>query len=82
MKTTILGHPRIGEKRELKKAIESYWKENISEKELLEIASDIKKKNWLNQKEIGIDLIPNAHARDSATLLPTNSAPDSPGPDV
>jgi len=59
MKTTILGHPRIGEKRELKKAIESYWKENISEKELLEIASDIKKKNWLHQKEIGIDLIPS-----------------------
>ncbi|TXD48808.1 5-methyltetrahydropteroyltriglutamate--homocysteine S-methyltransferase [Polaribacter sp. IC073] len=59
MKTTILGHPRIGEKRELKKAIESYWKENIEETTLLKIASDIKKKNWLHQKEIGIDIIPS-----------------------
>ena len=59
MKTTILGHPRIGEKRELKKAIESYWKENIDETTLLKIASDIKKKNWLHQKEIGIDIIPS-----------------------
>lgn len=59
MKTTVLGYPRIGEKRELKKAIESYWKENINEKELLKIASDIKKKNWLHQKEIGIDVIPS-----------------------
>ncbi|MCG1035627.1 5-methyltetrahydropteroyltriglutamate--homocysteine S-methyltransferase [Polaribacter sargassicola] len=57
MKTTVLGHPRIGEKRELKKAIESYWKNKISEKDLLKIASTIKKKNWLNQKEIGIDII-------------------------
>ena len=31
---------------------------------------------------IGIDFIPRAQARDSATLLPTNKAPDKPGPEV
>lgn len=57
MKTNILGYPRIGEKRELKKGIERFWKQNSSSNELSEIASEIKQKNWRNQQEIGIDQI-------------------------
>ena len=35
MKTNVLGYPRIGNHRELKKACENYWAGKISEKQLL-----------------------------------------------
>lgn len=54
-----LGYPRIGAKRELKKAVEKYWAEKISKEELLETGSQIRKQNWLIQKQAGIDLIPS-----------------------
>ncbi|QTE22263.1 5-methyltetrahydropteroyltriglutamate--homocysteine S-methyltransferase [Polaribacter cellanae] len=57
MKTHILGYPRIGSKRELKKACEQYWAGKISEKELKEVGNRIKSHNWNLQKEAGIDLI-------------------------
>lgn len=57
MITHNLGYPRIGDNRELKKAVEGYWSERISYEQLIEISSAIKQKNWLMQKELGIDLI-------------------------
>ncbi|MBU2949273.1 5-methyltetrahydropteroyltriglutamate--homocysteine S-methyltransferase [Tamlana agarivorans] len=59
MKTTILGHPRIGRKRELKKACEAFWANNIDEAFLVNTASEIKKQNWLQQQVLGIDAIPS-----------------------
>ncbi|WP_027137427.1 5-methyltetrahydropteroyltriglutamate--homocysteine S-methyltransferase [Gaetbulibacter saemankumensis] len=59
MKTTILGHPRIGSHRELKKACEAFWKGQINKEELLETASYLKTQNWNQQKQLGIDLIPS-----------------------
>ncbi|HXV18660.1 MAG TPA: 5-methyltetrahydropteroyltriglutamate--homocysteine S-methyltransferase, partial [Candidatus Omnitrophota bacterium] len=59
LKTAVLGYPRIGENRELKKATEAYWKGEISREALLSAARDIRKKNWLTQKEAGIDIIPS-----------------------
>ena len=59
MKTSILGYPRVGDHRELKKAIENYWKGKIDIDELSIISSEIRKKNWKAQKNIGIDLIPS-----------------------
>ncbi|MFK7822672.1 MAG: 5-methyltetrahydropteroyltriglutamate--homocysteine S-methyltransferase [Oligoflexales bacterium] len=53
-----LGYPRIGEKRELKRATESFWKGEISEKELMRVGTEIRQKNWIKQKKAGIDLIP------------------------
>ena len=38
MKTNVLGYPRIGEKRELKKANEAFWEGNLTEEELLAVA--------------------------------------------
>lgn len=55
--TATIGYPRIGPKRELKKALESFWKEDIKENELQSTAKDLRKKNWQIQKENGIDLI-------------------------
>ncbi len=58
MITHTLGFPRIGVKRELKRAIESYWKGKVSEEELRGIAKDLRKRHWQLQKENGIDLVP------------------------
>ncbi|MCL4156451.1 UNVERIFIED_CONTAM: hypothetical protein GTU68_031114, partial [Idotea baltica] len=59
MKTNVLGFPRIGEKRELKKASENYWKGIGSVDDLLATGASIKHKNWSFQKESGVDLIPS-----------------------
>ena len=39
---SILGYPRIGRRRELKKAVEAYWKGNINEDELRLIAAQLR----------------------------------------
>nr|WP_314784190.1 5-methyltetrahydropteroyltriglutamate--homocysteine S-methyltransferase [uncultured Capnocytophaga sp.] len=59
MKSNVLGYPRIGEKRELKKANESFWAGKISEEELLAVAENIRVHNWTLQREAGVDLIPS-----------------------
>jgi 5-methyltetrahydropteroyltriglutamate--homocysteine methyltransferase len=56
--THNLGFPRIGVKRELKKATENYWKGIIREEELLLTAKELRKRHWQLQRENGIDLIP------------------------
>lgn len=58
MKTHILGYPRIGAKREIKKATEKYWSDKISLTNLLNEGLNQRKYNWNLQKEAGIDLIP------------------------
>lgn len=59
MKTNILGYPRIGRNRELKKACEAFWAGKIDENDLYEQGRKIRKENWLMMKEAGIDLIPS-----------------------
>jgi 5-methyltetrahydropteroyltriglutamate--homocysteine methyltransferase len=58
MITHSLGFPRIGVKRELKRAVENYWKGTLSEEELFDTAKTLVKRHWNLQKENGIDLIP------------------------
>ena len=59
MITQILGYPRIGAKRELKKACEAYWAGKITQEELFQTGSKIKQSNWSLQQEAGIDWIPS-----------------------
>lgn len=59
MKTTILGYPRVGSRRELKRACESFWNGKINVQELEEVAAKIRLDNWRLQKAAGIDLIPS-----------------------
>tara|TARA_Y100001935_G_C17309004_1_gene514414 strand:+ start:2394 stop:2888 length:495 start_codon:yes stop_codon:yes gene_type:complete len=59
LKTATLGYPRMGEFRELKKAVEAYWKGEISETELNDVAKVIRKRNWQHQKDNGIAYIPS-----------------------
>lgn len=53
-----LGFPRIGPHRELKKDLENYWKGKIQKNKLLETGRILRTKNWQQQKDAGIDLIP------------------------
>lgn len=59
MRTNILGYPRIGRQRELKKACEAFWSGNITKEELITQGKAIRKENWTLQQEAGIDLIPS-----------------------
>ena len=56
-KTAVLGFPRIGEKRELKTALEGYWKGSISFNELQILAYELRLRHWLNQNNAGIDTV-------------------------
>ena len=58
MQTHNLGYPRIGSRRELKKASEQYWSGKISAGQLMAAGKTIRLQNWQLQKEAGIDLIP------------------------
>ncbi|MGL5069026.1 MAG: 5-methyltetrahydropteroyltriglutamate--homocysteine S-methyltransferase [Sarcina sp.] len=58
-KSTIVGYPRIGVQRELKFAVESYFKKQINEKDLEAIAKDLREGYLKTQKESGIDIIPS-----------------------
>jgi 5-methyltetrahydropteroyltriglutamate--homocysteine methyltransferase len=57
--THTLGYPRIGEKRELKKATEAYWQGQLSRVDLEETGRTLRRQNWLTQQAAGIDLIPS-----------------------
>ncbi|MDD2782387.1 MAG: 5-methyltetrahydropteroyltriglutamate--homocysteine S-methyltransferase, partial [Sulfuricurvum sp.] len=45
-KIAVLGFPRIGEKRELKIALEGYWKGSISFNELQMVAFELRLRHW------------------------------------
>ncbi len=53
-----LGFPRIGAQRELKKAMEAYWKGDLDEAGLRSVGKALRTQNWLLQQAAGIDLIP------------------------
>lgn len=57
MQTHILGFPRIGKKRELKQALESFWKGDLSAQALTETSTELKKRHWKIQKDAGLDYV-------------------------
>ncbi|MDQ7032382.1 MAG: 5-methyltetrahydropteroyltriglutamate--homocysteine S-methyltransferase [Desulfonauticus sp.] len=57
MKIQVLGLPRIGVNRELKKTIEAFWQNKLSLSELEETARNIRKFNLNLQKQMDFDLI-------------------------
>ncbi|AWJ93714.1 5-methyltetrahydropteroyltriglutamate--homocysteine S-methyltransferase (plasmid) [Azospirillum baldaniorum] len=54
--THTLGFPRIGAKRELKFALEAYWKGASSRDELVRVGADLRKRHWRDQG--ALDLVP------------------------
>ncbi|WP_247257967.1 5-methyltetrahydropteroyltriglutamate--homocysteine S-methyltransferase [Pseudomonas moorei] len=53
-----LGFPRIGADRELKKALESYWKGDLDQEALQSVGRQLRATHWQLQKDAGIDLLP------------------------
>ena len=53
-----LGFPRIGADRELKKALESYWKGDLDQDALKNVGAQLRATHWQLQKDAGIDLLP------------------------
>ncbi len=53
-----LGFPRIGLRRELKKALESYWAGNSTQEELQAVGRELRARHWQQQKAAGIDKVP------------------------
>ncbi|MBM6446561.1 5-methyltetrahydropteroyltriglutamate--homocysteine S-methyltransferase [Pseudomonas mohnii] len=53
-----LGFPRIGADRELKKALESYWKGDLDQEALQSVGRQLRATHWQLQEDAGIDLLP------------------------
>jgi 5-methyltetrahydropteroyltriglutamate--homocysteine methyltransferase len=54
-----LGFPRIGVKRELKQALEDYWKGVSPHAELLRVGAQLRERHWKLQQSAGLDCIPS-----------------------
>ncbi len=54
-----LGYPRIGAKRQLKTALESFWAGKSTEEELTAVAKQLRHTGWKTQADLGIDFIPS-----------------------
>ena len=54
-----LGYPRIGAHRELKRAVEGYWKGDLTKDELRDSAQALRESHWATQQELGLDVVPS-----------------------
>jgi 5-methyltetrahydropteroyltriglutamate--homocysteine methyltransferase len=55
---TVTGSPRIGPKRELKRATEGYWAGRTSRSELEDVAATLRRDNWSELVAAGLDSVP------------------------
>ncbi|RYP67955.1 hypothetical protein DL769_005633 [Monosporascus sp. CRB-8-3] len=58
VQSAVLGFPRMGVNRDLKKATEAYWAGNLSQSDLLAEAKRLRLAHWKIQKDAGVDIIP------------------------
>ena len=72
--TTYLGFPRIGRRRELKRALENYWRDGDAAP-LLETAKTLRQRHWQLASAAGIQTVPvndfslYDHVLDTAVLF-------------
>ncbi|HLT44542.1 MAG TPA: 5-methyltetrahydropteroyltriglutamate--homocysteine S-methyltransferase [Luteimonas sp.] len=72
---TNLGFPRIGIRRELKRALEAFWRGDATAAQLQEQARDLRHRHWQLQHAAGADVVPCGdfslydHVLDTAFLL-------------
>ena len=59
VQSAVLGFPRIGGKREVKKATEAYWADKINVEELQKVAKETRLARWQTIKDAGVDVIPS-----------------------
>jgi 5-methyltetrahydropteroyltriglutamate--homocysteine methyltransferase len=56
-RTHILGFPRIGAQRELKFAVEAFWRGEIDAVELEARGKALRARHWQLQQEAGLDFV-------------------------
>ncbi len=72
---TNLGFPRIGARRELKRALESHWRGESDAAQLLATAAELRARHWRLQRDAGVDVPPSNdfslydHVLDTAFLF-------------
>ncbi|WP_417070133.1 5-methyltetrahydropteroyltriglutamate--homocysteine S-methyltransferase [Niveibacterium terrae] len=57
IRTHVLGFPRIGAQRELKRALEAYWRGQIDAGALEECGRALRARHWALQREAGLDCV-------------------------
>ncbi|GAA0360553.1 5-methyltetrahydropteroyltriglutamate--homocysteine S-methyltransferase [Microbispora corallina] len=73
--STVLGYPRIGPHRELKRALEAYWEGRSSWEELEDAGRRLRADTWRRLAELGLGAVPSGtfsfydHVLDTAVLL-------------
>ncbi|MBP2705119.1 5-methyltetrahydropteroyltriglutamate--homocysteine S-methyltransferase [Microbispora sp. RL4-1S] len=73
--STVLGYPRIGPRRELKRALESYWEGRSSREELEDAGRRLRADTWRRLAALGLKGLPSNtfsyydHVLDTAVLL-------------
>ncbi|MGH3431993.1 MAG: 5-methyltetrahydropteroyltriglutamate--homocysteine S-methyltransferase, partial [Thermocrispum sp.] len=73
--STVLGYPRIGPNRELKRAVEKYWAGTVDEPALRAVAARLRVDTWRELAERGLDSVPGNtfsfydHVLDTAVLF-------------
>ncbi|MGF1425263.1 5-methyltetrahydropteroyltriglutamate--homocysteine S-methyltransferase [Kitasatospora sp. LaBMicrA B282] len=72
---TVHGYPRQGQGRELKKAIEGYWKGTVTAEALQSTAAGLRRERWQQLADAGIDEVPTGdfslydHVLDTSVAL-------------
>ena len=59
MTSHVVGYPRMGPKRELKFALESFWDKKSSAADLEKVAKDLRCSIWNQMSSAGISFIPS-----------------------
>src|SRR5690625_2432402 len=73
--TTVLGYPRIGPRRELKRALEGYWAGRVDAGELFQVAADLRAGAWRTLRDAGLESVPSHtfslydHVLDAAVMV-------------
>ncbi|NNN29317.1 5-methyltetrahydropteroyltriglutamate--homocysteine S-methyltransferase [Streptomyces sp. S3(2020)] len=74
-RSTVHGYPRQGPDRELKKAIEGYWKGRVTADALQTTAAELRAANWRRLAGAGIDEVPTGdfsyydHVLDTTVMV-------------
>ncbi|MEV5511001.1 5-methyltetrahydropteroyltriglutamate--homocysteine S-methyltransferase [Streptomyces orinoci] len=74
-RATVYGYPRQGPNRELKKAIEGYWKGRVTADALRATATELRADNWRQLAEAGIHEVPTGdfsyydHVLDTTVMV-------------
>ncbi|OKL64619.1 putative 5-methyltetrahydropteroyltriglutamate--homocysteine methyltransferase [Talaromyces atroroseus] len=59
VQSSVLGFPRMGVLRDLKKATEAYWADKITQEALIAEGKRLRLAHWKIQKDAGVDIIPS-----------------------